>query len=196
MASALSSLATALFEADSSPDIAFVRAQAGSGNGQASGIADELASLWQEYALAKEASDALIAAVGAGDRAESDRLLGPSALTLPDGSTAGLRGVVDDMPGRLDAAVTAMGRLAATARQALGVLDAVTVEAGELLVRATALGIEDDPEITRLRAALDDATRAVAADPTTDPAGLTEPALAAARRRVDEMEGRRVDLSR
>ncbi|MGI8809525.1 MAG: hypothetical protein ACR2KK_17135, partial [Acidimicrobiales bacterium] len=56
VASALTSVATGLFEADSSPDIAFVRAQADAGDPKASGIAAELALLWQEYALAKDAS--------------------------------------------------------------------------------------------------------------------------------------------
>ncbi len=119
VASAVSAMATGLFEADSSPDIAFVRAQAGAGNRRAAGVADELASLWQEYALVKEASDALTAAVGAGDHAEAARLLGPTSLTLPDGSTAALEAVIADMGRRLDAAVSAMGRLAASARQAL-----------------------------------------------------------------------------
>jgi len=194
VASALTSVATGLFEADSSPDIAFVRAQADAGDPKASGIAAELILLWQEYALAKDASDDLTAAVAARDQRGAARLLGPTALTLPSGASSSLERLVTGMSQRLAAATSAMGHLAASARQALAKLDATNVEAGSLLARATALGIAGDPEMLRLRASLDAAIQAVAKDPATDPAGLTDQALDAARQRVEEMERQKSNL--
>jgi len=194
VASALTSVATGLFEADSSPDIAFVRAQADAGDPKASGIAAELALLWQEYSLAKDASDDLTAAVAARDQQGAARLLGPTALTLPSGASASLERLVTGMPQRLAAATSAMGQLAASARQALAKLDATNVEAGSLVARANALGIAGDPEMLRLRTSLDAAIQAVAKDPATDPAGLTDQALDAARQRVEEMERQKGNL--
>ncbi len=194
VASALTSVATGLFEADSSPDIAFVRAQADAGDHEASEIAAGLALLWQEYALAKDASDELSAAVAAGDQRGVAKLLGPAAITLPTGAASSLDGLLADMPKRLATATAAMSRLAASARQALVRLDVVTVEAGSLLVRATALGIHDDPELLRLRTSLDAAIQAMASDPSTDPSTLTDDALDVARSRVQEVERHKGEL--
>jgi len=194
VASALTSVATGLFEADSSPDIAFVRAQADAGDHEASEIAAGLALLWQEYALAKDASDDLTAAVAAGDQRGVAKLLGPAAVTLPTGATSSLDRLLAEMLKRLATATSAMSRLGASARQALARLDATTVEAGSLVARATALGIDDDPELLRLRTSLDAAIQAVARDPSTDPSTLTDDALEAARSRVGEMERQKGEL--
>lgn len=194
MGVALPEMAAALFDADSSPDITFVKAQAAAGNQQAAAVAEELALLWQEYALAKEASDALTTALAAGSQTEVARLAGAAAVTRPDGSAIGLSALVSQMGPRLETAVAGMHSLANAARQAVARLDSVMAETDALMTRARNAGIEADPEVTGLRAALDAAMQAVSSDPTTDLAAHTDKALRAARERIEEVERRQGDL--
>lgn len=191
----LSEVAGALYAVDSGGDLVFVRTQAEAGNPAAKAAVDAVASAWEQYPLAKAAVDRLAAGLAAGDHAVVDELLGPSAVTLPDGTAVGLGPLLEGMKRRVDAVATDVARMADTARRAVTQLDAARAQAQELVVRAGAVGADDDPELTALRAALEAATEAIAADPTSAPdLSRVASAMAAARARVERLEGARTGL--
>jgi hypothetical protein len=182
-------VAGALYDVDSGGDMVFVRAQADAGNQTAAALVTSLGLAWERYPLAKDAVDRLDAAVAARDHATVDLLLGPSAVTLADGTTIGLTPLLEDITVRVEHLSQDVGRIAAAARQAVARLDAARTAFQDLLVRAGAVGAEDDVELTAVRAAIDRATTAVAADPSAA-TGLADldRLLDAARDRVTVLE--------
>jgi hypothetical protein len=195
---ALSALAQTLFEAESSPDLVFVKSQADAGGPAAPAAAEvvaQLAELWARYPLAKDVVEQLETAVAGGDHAAAARLLGPGAVTLPDGGTMFVGALIDDLRARAAVVVAEAGRLAAAARAALSRLDDASATLQGLVARAGAVGAADDVEIEAATAALRDATAALAADPTdTGPVAAVDRALAAAGRRVEALERARHGL--
>ncbi len=195
---AASALAQTLFEVESSPDLIFVKSQAeagGSSTPAAARVVGLLAGLWQEYPLAKDVVDRLSAAVAARRHDEIADLLGPRAVTLPDGKTMFVGALIDDLRARADAVVEEAGRLAGAARDALARLDAASTLVRALVDRARSVGADDDVEVEAATVALGQATAAVAADPTaTDTFVALDRALAAATRRVEHLERSRGEL--
>jgi hypothetical protein len=189
---ALSALAQTLYEAENTPDLVFVKSQAdagGSSGPDATQVVTGLARLWEQYPLAKDVVERLGTAVAAGDHAEVARLLGPDAVTLADGRTMFVGALIDDLRARAEVVVREAGRLAGAARAAMARLDAATIAVRDLVARAGPVGGADDVEVLAATAAVRDATAAVAADPTdAAPLAAVERALAAASRRVADLE--------
>ena len=124
---ALSALAQTLYEAENSPDLVFVKAQAeaaGPSSPAATAVVDRLARLWEEYPRAKDVVERLDEAVAAGRHDEVAELLGPNGVTLADGSTRFVGALIDDLQARAEKVVQEAGRLAGAARAALARLDA------------------------------------------------------------------------
>jgi|GEM_PF-3303046 len=197
---ALSALAQSLYEAESSPDLVFVKAQADAGGPAtpaATRVVDLLGELWEQYPLAKDVVERLGEAVAAGRHDEIAALLGPHGVTLPDGSTRFVGALIDDLRARVEVVVQEAGRLAGAARAALARLDVASTAMKALRTRAAAVGCADDVEVRSATAALADATAAVAADPSaTASLAALDRALAAATHRVDELERGRAELPR
>lgn len=185
----LSDVAGALYDVDSGGDVVFVRAQADAGNQTAAALVTSLGLAWERYPLAKDAVDRLDAAVAARDHAGVDALLGPAAVTLADGTTIGIAPLIQDVALRVDHLGQDVGRIAATARQAVARLDTARTVYQVLLVRAGAVGADGDVELTVVRDALDRVTAEVVADPATA-GGLADldRLLDAARDRVAVLE--------
>ena len=191
----LSQVAGALYDLDNGTDMVFVRAQADAGNSAAAALVASLALAWERYPLAKDAVERLDAAVAARDHATVDALLGPAAITLPDGSTIGASALLEDVALRVEHIAADVGRMAATAREAVARLDAARVTFGDLLVRAGAVGADDDVELKVVRDALERDTAAVAADPAgATGLGDLDQLLATARERVELLERRHQEL--
>ncbi|MEA2828215.1 MAG: hypothetical protein QOG43_2654 [Actinomycetota bacterium] len=189
---ALSALAQTLYEAENSPDLVFVKAQAeaaGPSSPAAAAVVDNLAGLWDEYPRAQDVVERLDGAVAAGRHDEVAELLGPNGVALADGSTRFVGALIDDLQARAEKVVREAGRLAAAARTALARLDAASAAIRGLVKRAAPVGGADDVEVEAAATALGEATSALAADPTaTEPLAALDRALAAAARRVDELE--------
>ena len=103
LADALSVLAQTLYEAEASPDLVFVRAQAeaaGVSSPAATRVVGLLAALWEQYPLAKDVVERLGEAVAAGRHDEVAQLLGPDAVQLPDGTTRFVGALIDDLQAR------------------------------------------------------------------------------------------------
>jgi hypothetical protein len=185
----LSEVAGALYTVDASPDLVFVRTMADGGNPAAAGMVESLGLTWERYPLAKEAVERLTAALAARDHDLVARLVGPAAVTLPDGTAIGIAPLLGDIRLRVEHLASGVAAMAGAARQALSQLDAFRAGARDVIVRAGAAGAADDVEVTALRAALDGASTAIAADPTKA-ADLSdvERRLEAARRRVEGLE--------
>ena len=185
----LSETAGGLYDLDNSADVVFVRGQADAGNGTAVGLVTSLGLAWERYALAKDAVDRLDAALAARDHGAVDELLGPTAVGLPDGTSLSVALLLEDIDLRIDHLGQDVGRIAAAARQAVGRLDVAHTAFGDLLARAGALGAADDVELTRARAAIDQATVAIAADPAAAAdLGDLDRLLHAAADRVEALE--------
>jgi hypothetical protein len=185
----LSEVAGALYTLDSGADMVFVRGQADAGNHTAAAMVTSLGLAWERYPLAKEAVERLDAAVAARDHAAVELLVGPAAVTLPDGTTIGVAALLEDIGLRVEHLTAEVGSLAAAAREAVARLDGARTAFGDLLVRATAVGAADDVELTAVRTALDRDTAAVAADPAgATGLGDLDQLLAAARDRVELLE--------
>jgi hypothetical protein len=185
----LSEVAGALYDLDSGADMVFVKGQADLGNGASAALVASLGLAWERYPLAKDAVERLEAAVAARDHDAVDALAGPAAVTLPDGSTIGIAALLEDVALRVEHLGAEVARVAGTAREAVARVDAARSTFHDLLVRAGALGADDDVEITRVRAAIDQATAAVAADPAgATGLGDLDQLLDVARQRVETLE--------
>ena len=197
---ALSALAQTLYEAENTPDLVFVKAQAeaaGPSTPAANRIVAQLAGLWEQYPLAKDVVERLGEAVAAGQHDTVAHLLGPDAVTLADGTTMFVGALIDDLQARAEVVVREAGRLAAAARDALARLDAASGALRALVARATAVGGAGDIEIAAATAAVREATSAIAGDPTVaEPLTAVDRALAAAGQRVEELERVRDELPR
>jgi hypothetical protein len=185
----LAEVAGDLYDLDSGADMVFVKGQADAGNVVAAGLVASLGLAWERYPLAKDAVERLQAALAARDHAAVEALAGPAAVTLPDGSTIGIAALIEDVALRVEHVGTEVTRVAGTARQAVAKVDAARVAFHDLLVRAGAVGADDDVEITRVRTAIEQATAAVAADPAgATGLGDLDQLLDTARQRVQALE--------
>ena len=197
---ALSALAQTLYEAESSPDLVFVKSQADAGGPStpaAARVVAQLAGLWEQYPLAKDVVERLEGAVADGQRGTIAHLLGPSGVTLADGTTMFVGALIDDLQARADAVVRDAGRLAGAARTALARLDAASSALQALVVRANAVGGAGDIELAAATAAVREATSAIAGDPAVaEPLAAVDRALAAAGKRVEDLERVRDELPR
>jgi hypothetical protein len=191
----LSEVAGALYDVDNGADMVFVRGQADAGNTAAAALVTSLGLAWERYPLAKEAVERLQAALAARDHAAVDLLLGPAAVTLPDGATIGIGALLEDVDLRVEHLTADVGRMATAARAAVARLDEARIAFGDLLVRAGAVGADDDVELTAVRTAIERDTAAVAADPA-GATGLGDlgQLLDTARERVELLEGRHREL--
>jgi hypothetical protein len=197
MAASLSDIAADLYTVDSGTDMLFVQRQADSGNATAAAIVASLATAWEQYPLAKSAVDDLQAALGRRDHQAVDGLLGPAAVTLPDGSTVSLGGLITALAQRAKALVTDSARLADKARAALSKIDAAKTTATELESRAAAIGVDDDGELRALHSALDRCEAAVADDPAGEHnLGELDRLVAEARDRIETLERHRDEVPR
>jgi len=191
----LSEVAGALYAIDSGPDMVFVRSQADAGNRPAADLVGSLALAWERYPLAKDAVDRLDAALAARDRAAVDALLGPAAVRLPDGTAVAVALLLDDVQLRVEHLGPEVTRIAEAARVAVARLDAARIAFQDLLVRAGAVGSDDDVELTEVRTAIARATDAVVADPAAITGlGDLDRLLGAARDRVELLEQSRQEL--
>ncbi len=197
---ALSALAQTLYEAENTPDLVFVKAQADAGGPSspaATQVVTQLAGLWERYPLAKDVVERLGTAVAAGDHATVAHLLGPDAVTLADGTTMFVGALIDDLRARAEVVVREAGRLASAARAALARLDGATSDLQDLVARAGQVGATDDVELAAAGDALRQASASLAADPTRDePLVALDRALAAASRRVQDLERARDEFPR
>src|SRR5215213_6032 len=146
LGAAASEVATALYTLDNAPDMVFVRTQADGGNPAAAGLIASLGLAWERYTLLKEAVDALDSAVTGRRTPEIDRLLGPSAVTLPDATTIGIAQLAEDIQLRIDHIQPRLTNLAGAARQAVAKIDAAQVATAEIVARARAVGATGDVE--------------------------------------------------
>src|SRR5947209_4608678 len=162
---ALAQVAGALYDLDNGTDMVFVRGQADAGNAAAAGLVTSLGLAWERYPMAKDAVERLQAALAGRDHATVELLLGPAAVTLPDGTTIGVGALIEDVGLRVEHLGADVARMAATAREAVARLDGARIAFGDLLVRAGAVGADDDVELKAVRDAIDRDTAAVAADP-------------------------------
>lgn len=192
---ALARVAGALYDLDNGTDMVFVRGQADAGNAAAAGLVTSLGLAWERYPLAKDAVERLQGALAGRDHATLELLLGPAAVTLPDGTTIGVGALIEDVGLRVEHVAGDVARMAATAREAVARLDAARTAFGDLLVRAGAVGADDDVELKAVRDAIDRDTAAVAADPAgATGLGDLDPLLTAARERVELLERRHREL--
>jgi len=185
----LSNVAGALYAVDSGADMVFVRSLADAGNRPAADLVGSLGLAWERYPLAKDAVDRLDTALAARDHAAVNALLGPAAVTLPDGASIAVVSLLEDVQLRVEHLGTDVTRIAGAARVAVTRLDAARIAYHDILVRAGAVGANDDVEVTSVRTAIERATAAVVADPATvtDLDDLDR-LLGAARDRVELLE--------
>ncbi len=150
---ALFDLAEAHFVLEGDPEFALVRAQV------------DPEGFWMGYTVAKGLLDDLDAALAARRLDEAERLLGPEAVTLPDGTRTGADRLWADLRVELGELEATVRRQAHAAREQLLRLDALRQQVCEAHRRAVEVGAGDDPEVTRVLGALVEADTAVAQDP-------------------------------
>ncbi|HEX8802865.1 MAG TPA: hypothetical protein VF743_01690, partial [Acidimicrobiales bacterium] len=119
----LDRLAETLFEVDSDADVVFVRAQPGTA---ATEVVTRSDRLWSLYPLVREAVDGLDAALAADDGATVARLLGPGAVTLPDGTSSAVDALVATLQADAAAVLQRCRELGGAARRAFARLDGLT----------------------------------------------------------------------
>jgi chromosome segregation ATPase len=171
-------LAQALYEIDSSPELALVRDR-DQLRGKSATVAEEAGKLvdglWTRYPQLTEAGERVDSAIARGDR---------QALRNLDGTAALLRTLEADA----ERAKTLIAQLGTAWRNAVPRLDALRSRLAKVAQTADTLGIPGDPELAAARTVVDDAT----AQATSDPLGAK---LDDAERLVERVERRLSDLA-
>ncbi|MDQ6798842.1 MAG: serine/threonine protein kinase, partial [Actinomycetota bacterium] len=103
-------------------------------------IVDRLSPIWAQYLVAKDVVDELDAAVAEGRIPDAERLLGPDAIDLADGTTTSAIAHVRDLRRRLLGIWEGAQRLMASVELTVSALATATTEVEDLVNRATALG--------------------------------------------------------
>lgn len=192
----VSGLADDLYRLETDPEVQLARE--GNLQGQSAQLFAEASgrsqSLWERYPLLQAAVDELDAAIQAGDRATQDRLLGPDAIRLADGTTTSLLDLGKALRHDIDAVISASARLATAWRTVLPRLDAAAATLAHAAKTADGIGIGHDPLLRTARNLLDSLKVTATTDPlAVDPAPAEE-AVERARHRVDDLASKRAEL--
>jgi hypothetical protein len=189
---ALDHLAETLYQADSDPDVAFIKSQPGVLGTEIASAADRL---WSLYPLATDALEQLDAAVQHRDTTMLARLFGPEAVALPDGTTSGIEALIASLQADTDTVLTRSHDAAGAARESLTRLDAIGKILNDLDTRARSLALDAVPELDVAHRQLDAATRQLAADPLGHiDLGPADAAVAIATAAVEALVARHMSL--
>lgn len=192
----VSRMADALFRLDTAPELALVR-DGSAMVGQSAVLAGEatarLRSAWELYPVLTSAVDALEEAVAGRREAEAERLLGPSGVALPDGTSTSPVALLASLEDDLEAAQESAGRLAAAWRDTVPRLDRASATLAMVEARASDLGV-GGPDVVQARSLLSDLVRQSAADPLGIDPGPAERAVERARARVESLVEQRASL--
>lgn len=195
-------LADALFELDTAPEFALVRdsdALAGRSRTVAGEATARLRSLWERYPVLTGAVDRLEEALRARRSDEVERLLGPGAVELPDGSRTSPAALLTALQRDLDAAGEAARTLAGAWRDVVPRLDRAAATLATVEARAADLGLtgpERDygPDLVQARSLLDGFIAQAAADPLGVDPGPAERAVERVQQRIGSLVEQRASL--
>jgi hypothetical protein len=166
----------------------------------AAGAKARIDQLWLRYPAVTEAIDRLEQAVADEDRPTIWRLLGPSAVVLPDGSVAGIAGMLAALEADLAAARNAARRLGDGWRTVVPKVDRLAAEVTRLGSVGDDLGLTParHPAAARELAAARRLTTGLAARAASDPLGVDiaalESAVGRARAGVEDLAAQRQSL--
>lgn len=186
----LSRLAEALITLENSGHLALVRAQGPAGEtagSAASRLRAVMDDVWLRYPLVKVVGERLAAVMTSDHPGHVDHLLGPHAVTLPDGTTTSAVSLVAELQDRTEAVAAEAAILAEAGLDALSRLEAAEPILQELRARAAAIGATGDQVLTAAFESVVQKQKALAQDlfrPTID----LEHAVAEARLCLDELE--------
>ena len=197
LSAGLTALAEKLFQLDTLPELVLAREPdrlTGTSAAVAAEAATTTATLWERYPVLKEAVEALEAASVAGQRAEVERLLGPKALKLPDGSVTGAAALLKALEADVKKARAAADKLAAAWRDVVPRLDAAAAALRTVAAQASDLGL-DEPEIKAAQGLVQELSALAASDPLTVDPAPAEGAVEQARDRIGTLGAQRSSLT-
>ncbi|MDQ3641497.1 MAG: hypothetical protein M3450_08555 [Actinomycetota bacterium] len=170
----LSRLADALITLENSGHLDLVRAQgpAGKPAGPAAlRLRAAMDDVWLRYPLVKAVGERLAAAMASDLPGEAGHLLGPHAVTLPDGTTTSAVSLVAELQRQTEGVADEAAILAQAGLEALSRLEAAGPRLLELRARAAAIGAMGDRVLTSAFESVVHEQKALAHDlfrPTTD----------------------------
>jgi hypothetical protein len=151
-------------------------------------------NLWQCYPLLKDGLDQLARALGEDDKPEVGRLLGPSGVTLPDGTGARLTDLLAALERDLEQATAAARRVATARRKLLPCAERLSDTLATLDAEADSLGRADDVALAAAHRLVDDLRRHLLPDPLGVDTGRAELEVEAVKTRFHELMARRDGL--
>lgn len=185
----LAGLAHALISLENSGDLAFVKSQA-AGEGRMAQSAGRIAAgfdeIWRRYPLVRDVGDRL-ASIGPDGGDEAAQLLGPRAITLPDGTRTSAVAHATDLLHQTEEVAAGAAALARPAVEALSHLAASEAIEEELERRAAGIGATKDTELVSAFRSLTGAKEALSRDLCCPTADLDQ-AIAMATRCVQYLE--------
>ena len=170
----LSRLAGALITLENSGHLDLVRAQGPSGEtpgSAASRLRAVMDDVWLRYPLVKAVGERLAGVMTSDRPGDAGHLLGPHAVTLPDGTTTSAVSLVAELQRQTEAVAAEAAILAKAGLEALSRLEAAGPTLQELRARAAAIGATGDRVLTSALESLVHEQKALAQDlfrPTTD----------------------------
>lgn len=193
----ITQLAQALYEIDSSPELALVRDR-DQLRGRSATVAAEAAELvdglWARYPLLSDTGERLEVARAGGERAELTALLRGDGIHLPDGTRAGAAALLRSLEADAERASAAIARLGAAWRSAVPRLDALGARLRDAAATADLLGMPGDPELAAARAVVDDVNAQAAADPLGAPLDDAERLMRRVEKRLAELSRARAGI--
>ena len=190
-------VADALYQIDAAPEFALARDRSKL-RGESAVLAHEAsrraAGCWQAYPLLKDVVERAERAASQRDLLELERLLGPEAVTLADGSTTSPTSLLATLEEDVARARTAAEKLAEAWRNVLPRLDRAEATLAATSARAADLGV-DEPEVRAAKGLLERLSGLAAADPLSVDPGPAEEAVERARARVELLARQRSTLA-
>lgn len=151
-------------------------------------------NLWLRYPLLTDAIDRLEAATTDDNRTERQRLLGRSAVALPDGATTSIDGLLTAIERDLAEATAAARRLGEAWRSLLPRIDRLAADHKQLTAHATELGLTHDRYLATAGRLTDHLAAHAASDPLGVDAHPAEQAMERARQRIEGLAAARASL--
>lgn len=192
----LSGLADDLYRLETDPEVQL--AKDGNLQGRSAEVFAEASgrsqSLWERYPVLTAAVDELDAAIAADDEATQDRLLGPGAVQLADGTTTSLVELGKALRRDIEAVTAAAAQLAGAWRNVLPRLDVAATTLARATTTADGIGIGHDPLLRTARQLVDSMTATATHDPLSVDPTAAEQAVERARARVDNLAAKRAAL--
>jgi hypothetical protein len=160
----------------------------------AAGAKARIDHLWLLFPSLTEGVDHLEQAIVDDNRPEVWRLLGPSAVVLPDAAVTGIAALAVVLETDLAEARGSMHRLAQAWRAVVPKGDRLTAEVDRLVEVAADLGVGSDRDLAAARRLTDGLATRVASDPLGIDIGAVERAVEQARLTIDGLAGQHRSL--